>query len=101
MKKEQLNLDMSNFSYNVCFSYQVRAGAWLGIGVWPGGSKWETIIWSAAVENEDHDDEGDYLDLKEDDEKWSLWLCDQIRNYNLILRMIKNLADEAFKIFRR
>ena len=59
--------------YNVCFSYQVRAGAWLGIGAWPGGSKWEAIIWSAAVENEDHDDEGDYLDLKEDDEKWSLW----------------------------
>ena len=61
MKKEQLNLDMSNFSYNVCFSYQVRAGAWLGIGAWPGGSKWEAIIWSAAVENGDHDDEGHSL----------------------------------------
>ena len=47
--------------YNVCFSYQVRAGAWLGISVWPGGSKWETIIWSAAVENGDHDDEGHSL----------------------------------------
>ena len=47
--------------YNVCFSYRVRAGAWLGIGAWPGGSKWEAIIWSAAVENEDHDDEGHSL----------------------------------------
>ena len=88
--------------YNVCFSYQVRAGAWLGIGAWPAGSKWEAIIWSAAVENEDHDDEGDYLDLKENDEyrlSRAIWIFKYIWNRVHLNKSLKRSLSSQTVIY--
>ena len=58
-----VHISLISFCFQRCYFTKIQCMFFLPSTSWRwlGGSKWEAIIWSAAVENGDHDDEGHSL----------------------------------------
>ena len=58
-----VHISLISFCFQRCYFTMIQCMFFLSSTSWRwlGGSKWEAIIWSAAVENGDHDDEGHSL----------------------------------------